>query len=128
MTEQNKHELNLFIQLYEDATNSHDFDQVERLLTEDAQYFFSDGTYQGLAEIRAVFERNWETIKEEVYRIRDVNWMAVSESVAVCTYIFQWQGYFHGELKSGEGRGTNVLVKHNGQWLINHEHLSSPSS
>lgn len=63
-------ELNSFLQAYEDATNSHDFDQIEPLLTEDAKYFFSEGTFQGLAELRAIFQKNWDTVQEEVYRLR----------------------------------------------------------
>lgn len=124
MQEQRMEELNSFLQAYEDATNSHDFDQIEPLLTEDAKYFFSEGTFQGLAELRAIFQKNWDTVQEEVYRLRQVEWLAVSDEVAVCTYTYHWHGFFQGEHKEGSGRGTNVLVKRKGQWLMHHEHLS----
>lgn len=45
---------------YEEATNSHDFDPVEPLLSPDAVYFFSHGTYRGQVEIRQAFEETWD--------------------------------------------------------------------
>jgi ketosteroid isomerase-like protein len=44
---------------------------------------------------------------------------------AVCRYRFSWRGVVGGEPRSGHGRGTNVLVRQDGQWKIEHEHLST---
>lgn len=118
-------ELQSVIQNYEDATNSHDFDIVEKMLTEDAVYYFSDGTYRGIAELRQVFERTWAAIPDEVYRIVDVEWISVSEHSAACIYQYRWQGTYQGKKAEGGGRGTNALVKKDGRWLICHEHLSA---
>ncbi|RAL24291.1 DUF4440 domain-containing protein [Thermoflavimicrobium daqui] len=118
-------ELQSFIQQYEDATNTHDFSEVAKLIKTDAIYFFSDGTFRGLAEIKKAFERNWNTIQDEVYQIKDIEWISFTERSATCVYHFYWSGYFQGEKRTGMGRGTNVLEKINGQWFIIHEHLSS---
>jgi ketosteroid isomerase-like protein len=37
---------------------------------------------------------------------------------------FRWTGVLDGERRAGAGRGTNVLTKRAGTWLISHEHLS----
>lgn len=118
-------ELNLFLKRYEDATNTHDFEQVAELIAEDAVYWFTDSSCEGIAAIRAYFDKGFATVKEEVYSIRGVRWIAQSDTVSTCTYEFHWQGYIDGELREGGGRGTNVLVKRDGRWQIIHEHLST---
>jgi hypothetical protein len=45
--------------------------------------------------------------------------------VAVCRYLFAWTGVVNGELRSGRGRGTNVIVRRDGELKMLHEHLSS---
>jgi ketosteroid isomerase-like protein len=117
-------DLKTFLKKYEDATNSHDFDQVAPLLAVDAVYWFSDGSFEGREAIRAAFIKTWDTVKQEIYRIEDVRWLAVSATAAVCVYSFSWQGIINGVQRSGVGRGTNAMVKAKGNWLMVHEHLS----
>lgn len=117
-------DLQAFMKKYEDATNSHDFDNVAKMLAENAIYLFSDGTYRGMSELREVFEQTWAKIPDEVYRIHDVEWIACTAEAAACIYQYQWQGTYQGKQAEGGGRGTNVLVKKEGNWLICHEHLS----
>jgi ketosteroid isomerase-like protein len=112
------------LEAYIDATNSHQFDQVEKLLTDDAVYWFTSKTCKGKAQIREYFENTWNLIHDEVYRIDQINWLAADEQAAACIYHYQWQGYINGVLRSGSGRGTNVFRKENGEWKIVHEHLS----
>lgn len=116
--------LNQFLKHYEEATNSHNFDNVTPLIAKDATYWFSDGSYEGLASIREAFESAWNTVKDEVYAISNVRWLAVSEGVAVCVYDFSWKGVIDNKSMSGGGRGTNVLIKTDKGWQIVHEHLS----
>ena len=116
--------LNLFIQEYERATNTHDFNQVRPLIKWDAVYFFSDGVFRGIDEIEAVFNRNWNTIQDETYRITDVEWLSYSDTMATCIYHYYWRGYYKGEEREGRGRGTNIMVKEDGEWKMIHEHLS----
>ena len=118
-------ELTAFLRRYEAANNTHDFEYVAPLISPDATYLFSEGTYRGLAEIRAAVERTFATIQDETYRITDLEWVAVSAELAVCTYRFTWQGVIDGEPASGQGRGTNVITWRDGEWRMRYEHLSS---
>lgn len=117
--------LNKFIKAYEDATNSHDFNNVRPLVEDDAIYYFSEGTYKGIEAINKVFEKNWTTIEEEIYEIRDIQWILQTENSAACVYKFYWKGFFKGEFRQGSGRGTNILSLKGNTWKIVHEHLST---
>jgi ketosteroid isomerase-like protein len=118
-------ELTAFLRRYEAATNTHDFEQVAPLICADATYLFTEGTYRGIDEIRAAVERTFATIQDEVYRIGDLEWVAVSAELAVCTYRFTWRGSVDGQPASGQGRGTNVITWRDGEWRMLYEHLSS---
>lgn len=122
--DQIQNELSDFIRQYESATNSHNFDEIEPLVSTNASYLFNDGTFKGLQDIRKAFENTWHKVQSEVYRVEDLRWVIISDEVAVCTYEFYWTGLIDGEEKSGRGRGTNVINKQDGQWRVVHEHLS----
>jgi ketosteroid isomerase-like protein len=117
-------ELVTFMQAYEQATNSHNFDQVVTLVDKQAVYWFSDGNFEGATEIRKAFEAAWQSIPDEVYDITNVRWLAATYEAAVCIYDFSWRGTINGVKKSGGGRGTNALKRIDGNWQIVHEHLS----
>ncbi|MGH3155656.1 MAG: YybH family protein [Streptosporangiaceae bacterium] len=117
--------LGAFMMAYEQATNSHDPDRVMPMIAADATYWFTDGSYQGLAEIRAAVERTFAVIQDEVYEISDLEWVVLTAEQAVCRYRFSWRGVVDGRPRSGCGRGTNVMVQHGGVWRMQHEHLSS---
>ena len=110
---------------YERATNSHDISRVVPFIADDAVYWFSDGSHRGIEEIRSAIEKTFATILDEVYEIRDLEWPVVTADVAVCRYRFAWSGVVDGEPRSGQGRGTNVIVQRDGGWRMLHEHLSS---
>jgi ketosteroid isomerase-like protein len=119
-------ELTAFMTRYERATNSHDIDRVAPLIAEDATYWFSDGSYAGLGAIRGAIERTFATIQNEVYGIEDLEWIVLAADHAVCRYRFFWRGVVDGRPRSGQGRGTNVIVRcDDGEWRMRHEHLSS---
>ncbi|MEN2466117.1 nuclear transport factor 2 family protein [Ornithinibacillus sp. FSL M8-0202] len=114
------------LEAYIAATNTHDFQQVSILLADDAVYWFSDKTCRSIAEIQAYFEQAWETIKDEVYRATDIEWIVAEENTATCIYTYQYEGYANGKFVQGSGRATNVFIKDsNGNWKLVHEHLSS---
>jgi ketosteroid isomerase-like protein len=115
-----------FLKRYESATNSRDFNNVRPLIAHDAVYFFSNENLHGIAAIEKAFVDTFNTIKDETYSIHSVQWLAVSDTVAVCVYDFHWRGTIDGERREGSGRGTNALVKRNGEWVMIHEHLSRP--
>lgn len=120
-------ELSAFVKKYEEATNSHNFNNVRPLIAPEAVYFFSNENLYGIAEIEKAFTDTFNTIRDEVYSIRDVKWLAVSETAAVCVYNFHWVGTVDGKRKERSGRGTNALIKRDGEWLMVHEHLSKPN-
>lgn len=111
---------------YINATNTHDFNQVRKVLHEHAVYWFTDKTCKDMSEIQSYFENAWEAIKEEVYTANDIQWISKDQNAATCIYSYQYEGYHNGTFVSGSGRATNVFVKDNeNQWKLIHEHLSS---
>jgi uncharacterized protein (TIGR02246 family) len=114
-----------FLRGYEQATNSHDTAQLAPLIAPDAVYWFTDGSHRGRDAILAAISQTFAIIRDETYRIADLDWVVVGGNHAVCRYRFAWTGTIDGQSRSGSGRGTNVLVKTNGTWQMLHEHLSA---
>jgi ketosteroid isomerase-like protein len=110
---------------YEERINRHDFDLLAPLIAADATFWFTEGSYSGHAEIRAAFERTWGALNNDIYRLDDRRWVAIGDDVAACSYRFSWTTTVDGRLVSGRGRGTTVLRRDAGQWLIAHEQLSA---
>jgi ketosteroid isomerase-like protein len=113
-----------FMAAYEQAASSHDLDRVMAMIAVDATYWFTDGSYRGLAEIRSAIARTFAVIQDEVYEISGLQWLVLTAEHAVCRYRFRWRGVIDGQPCSGQGRGTNVLVRQDGAWKMQHEHLS----
>jgi ketosteroid isomerase-like protein len=57
-----------------------------------------------------------------------MNWIAMGDAAATCTYHFQWSATIAGKPLSGGGRGTTILGTERGTWKIVHEHLSQHPS
>jgi len=112
------------MKVYEAKINLRRFDEVEPLISREAVFWFTDGTHRGIDEIRAAFERTWQTLQNEVYWLEDLEWIGLSETVSSCTYRFCWKAETDGETFEGAGRGTTVLRSESGRWKIIHEHLS----
>ncbi|QNE18630.1 nuclear transport factor 2 family protein [Kribbella qitaiheensis] len=117
-------ELVEFWREYERRTNGHLVGPWGELLAEDAVYWFTTGSFVGRAAVMEAVEHNFRVIEDEVYRISDVEWVAAAEDSAVVRYRFSWVGVQDGQEISGAGRGTNVMVRRDGRWLMLHEHLS----
>jgi hypothetical protein len=98
---------------YELALASQDWQSVEPLMHEDVCVTFSNGTYNGLNEVRGVFKSNFASIQEQEYEISNLHWAHISDTKAVCLYDFNWQGIIEGERCSDGGRGTSVLIYEN---------------
>jgi ketosteroid isomerase-like protein len=111
---------------YERRLGLHSWEAVKDLIHDDAVFIFSEGTFRGKQEIAQAFERTFATIQNEKYAIHDVDWLVVSESVAVCVFEFRWTGLINGQETSGAGRGTSTLLKTPEGWKIIHEHLGPP--
>ena len=120
-----KKALKYFLKEYEIKTNTHDFKKVKPLIASNATYWFSDGTFKGISAIEKAFTRTWQKIQNETYQIKNVEWLAISDKMAVCIYDFHWRGKVDGKWKKGRGRGTNVIVKRGKYLQMLHEHLST---
>lgn len=112
------------MQAYEKATNTHDFANLQPLIAPNATYWFTDGSFNGIDEIRQAIEATFQKIQDETYEIANLEWVAKDSNVAVCRYTFAWSGVIDGTRQSGTGRGTNVLTQQDSTWRVQHEHLS----
>lgn len=108
---------------YIEKLNTHAWDQIAPCVTEDAVFIFTEDTFVGKAAAKAAFEKTFKLIENEIFSVHDIAWTAVTESMAACHYEFRWKGLIGGQESSGGGRGTSILRKVNGRWLIAHEHL-----
>lgn len=113
-----------FLAEYERRTNSHDVDSWSDLVADDATYWFTNGSHVGKAAIVAAVAHNFRVIENEVYRISEVEWVVQTTDLAVVRYRFSWHGIQAGKPSSGDGRGTNVMVRREDHWQMMHEHLS----
>ncbi|WP_328468613.1 YybH family protein [Streptomyces sp. NBC_00448] len=118
-------QLTAFLRRYEQANNSHRIGRVLPMIAEDAVYWFTDGSYRGEREIAVAVQRTFDAIQDESYEISDLEWLVLTPEHAVCRYRFRWTGLVDGQPRSGQGRGTNVVVKRHGEWKMQHEHLST---
>lgn len=108
---------------YVESLNTHSWDQIASHVAEDAVFIFTEGTFIGHAAAKAAFEKTFKLIENEVFSLHDIVWTVVTDDVATCHYEFRWKGLISGQESSGGGRGTTILRKVDGRWLIAHEHL-----
>ncbi len=118
-------EVEEFMKGYWDAGSSGEFAKVAPYIGADAFFFFTEGPFFGIAEIKKAFEDTWSVIKEEKYTIDNLKWLITGEDHAVCTYWFTSDGIIDNWHRKFSGFGTNVLHKISGKWRIIHEHLSA---
>lgn len=112
-----------FLKRYEAALATQSWEQISPCFSEGAVVVFSEGTFVGKPEIEIAFRRTFDLIKDETYQIENLLWVDVQESSALCTYTFKWTGRVGGQSRSGQGRGTSLLVRQGSSWKIKHEHL-----
>ncbi len=113
-----------FVTAYESALATQDWSVVEPLLHRNVSMTFSDGSvHKGKEAVREAFERNFRSISDEDYRMTDVYWVLQSHETAVYLFDFHWTGNINGRSAGGKGRGTSVLVREAGEWLLLAEHL-----
>jgi ketosteroid isomerase-like protein len=113
------------LKAYEDRINRQDFDLLTDLIAPDATFWFSSGTFAGIAAIRTAFEATWQRMgKDEHYWLDRHEWIAEDDTAAACIYRFNWETMQDGKPISGSGRGTTVLRRTDDRWWIVHEHLS----
>jgi SnoaL-like protein len=81
-------ELDAFMVEYGRRTNAHDVGRLRELVADDASYWFTDGSYEGVEAIAGAVQRTFDEIRDEVYTISDVRWVCVSADFAVARYRF----------------------------------------
>lgn len=114
-----------FLQRFERAQGTEDFDAVRPLLHPDVLFRFNDGDYRGLEAARGAFESTWALdVEDERYYLSDIEVLHRDGHSATATFRFHWsgvgdQGPFHIV-----GRGTCVLVRHDAELRLLVEHLS----
>jgi len=111
---------------YIDATNTHNFDEVEKYIHEFAEYVFSGTVVSGAVAIRDYFETTWSRIKDEKYWATEIQWIYETDTTMICLYRYNFNGFIDGKQVQGGGRATNVftICPDTNQWKLLHEHLS----
>jgi ketosteroid isomerase-like protein len=122
-TEEIKYELKTFLEAYEKAANSCNFEKVCDLIDDKAVFIYADGTFEGKAAIKKAFEDTWHKIQNETYSISNVKWLKTGYRNAICEYIFTSDGTVNGRRKVYKGKGTNTFKRIKGNWRIVKEHL-----
>lgn len=117
-------DLQKFMKNYERRANQRNFELLLPLISNHATYWFSDGSFNSIKEIRQAFEKTWENLPSELYQLSEFQWLVTTETYAVCIYKFKSENTKDGKKFVFKGRGTNVLEKIGGSWQIIHEHLS----
>jgi ketosteroid isomerase-like protein len=116
-----------FLHLFEELAGKEDFDLVQDLVHDDAFFRFNDGDFVGKPAVRGAFEKTWrgsEGVQKERFYLSDIVVLNVDVASAAVTYTYHWEGRMNGETFRIQGRGTRVLVVHDGRLQIRHEHLS----
>src|SRR5258708_35904266 len=114
-----------FMKESELSNRQHDLERVRSLISEDALFWFSNATsHPGIERIAEAIKYDFTTIEDDHYEVGPIRWIVRTDTCAVCVYAFRWTGKIGGPPAQGSGRGTSVLQKRDGRWLMVHEHLS----
>ena len=123
-----KMKLEEFIKAYEIALGTQNWKNIEPLISKSISVTFSNGTVHfGKNKVKAAFENNFSKIKNEEYKIDNVKWLSKEENFAVYLFDFFWSGIVNEKSVSGNGIGTSVLIKEDGNWKLLTEHLGRKS-
>lgn len=114
-----------FLQRFELAQSTRDFNQVAEMIHPDALFRFNDGDFRGLEEIREAFERTWALdVEESTYRVENIVVETIDTASAVATFDWVWSGEGEGGPFQIHGRGTTIVVEHEVSLRVLIEHLS----
>jgi hypothetical protein len=114
-----------FLKRFEDASATELFANVVGMIHPNALFRFNDGDYRGLEAIRHAFESTWtHDVKDERYYLSDIEVVSVDTSSAAATFHFHWSGAGPQGPFQIVGRGTGLLVLHDGKLKVMVEHLS----
>lgn len=115
-----------FITAYSAALATQQWKHVEPLIHDKACVTFSNGSvHKGISEIKRAYERNFSIIKSEQYTVSNIQWVNKTDETAIYLFEFNWTGFIDGQLVSGKGCGTAVIVYNGNNWKLLAEHLSA---
>ena len=116
-----------FLHEFESISEREDFSLIREMINENAYFRFNDGDFIGRAAIQSAFEKTWRgdpTVKKARFYLTDIAVLTTDENTATATYTYNWEGAQGERTFVIRGRGTRVLVHHEGRFRIVHEHLS----
>jgi ketosteroid isomerase-like protein len=116
--------LRTFLEAYEEAAKSRDFDKVAPLVAEAAVFWSTHGSYVGKPAVGQAFEDQWIRMQDDEHTLSDIEWVVATYWTSACIYNFRSEGTVNGKRAVRKGRGTNVLKRIDGSWRIVHQHLS----
>lgn len=117
-----------FVKSYENALRSQNWENIAPLISSQVTVTFSNGTVHHGAEVRKAFQNNFEKIKNEDYRMDQLTWLIKEETHAVYLFEFNWSGFVNGQLISGNGIGTSVIINEGNGWQLLTEHLGKKAN
>lgn len=122
-----KAEVETFMKAYEAASGTKNFAKVAAFIHPDAIFRFTDGDFIGLDNIQTAFEWTWNSADDDRYTVHNLQVTHLDVGSASVTYDFKWSGVTDGRSWTARGRGTAVIVRHDGRLEIVLEHLSRAS-
>ena len=126
-------EFQQLIELTHEAWNSHNPHELAKFYAQDADLIFYDALpmeYQGWHEYEQGIQTNlFDKMPKFILSANNNLHLTRRDNLAWTT--FTW--HLSAELNDGtpietDGRQTDIWEKQNGEWLIVHEHISSPVS
>lgn len=109
---------------YKIEINSHDFEHLVPLISEECDFWHPTGTYHGMAQVRQGFEKVWEAIANKKTEFSKADWIVESDRTSVCTYTFYYSGVVSEQKIYEKGHGTTCFHLEQGGWKVFHEHIS----
>ncbi len=114
-----------FLNRFEIAQGTKSFANVVDMIHPNALFRFNDGDYRGLLAIQGAFENTWAyDVKDERYHLDNIEVMTIDSNSAAATFQFNWSGTGPKGAFHIAGRGTSILVLHEGKLKVLVEHLS----
>lgn len=111
------------IRLYEAGLAKQTWEAVADFFHENCTVVFAEATYYGKKQVSGAIKKTFSLIKDESFKLSNINWTIVRENFASCTFNFEWSGTINGKRFTNPGRGTALWVLNQDKWEIVNEHF-----
>lgn len=89
----NKTNIIAFVNTFQNASASKNFEEVKPMIHPNALFRFNDGDYHGISNTKRAFENTWShDIKNEKYTMSDVDIIHIDTNSATVTFNYLWSG------------------------------------